>query len=134
MTRRTVQISEAAYQALEVARDAPGYESDFAHVSSLILGNPSAVSKEDVDELLELKKEKLRQEIRYLKVRNLRIEKGLPVGVKAELAVTGGYNPPEESLPANWCNKCRVNLISDTDRQAHAAYGCGPYLVWEAGL
>ncbi len=134
MTRRSIQISEDAYQALEVARAAPSYESDFVYVSSLILGSPISVSKQDVDELLELKKEKLRQEIRYLKVRNLKIEKALPVAVKAALAVSESYNPPEEQSPPNWCKKCRVNMDSDSDRSVHLAYGCGPYMTWEPEL
>lgn len=134
MTRRTVQISEDAYEALEVARGAPGYESDYSYVSKLILGTPASVSKQDVDELLELKKEKLKEEIRYLKVRNLRIEKALPVGVKAALAVSSSYDPPEEMALPNWCKKCRVSLDSDSDRDVHRAFGCTPYMVWEAGL
>jgi hypothetical protein len=69
--------------------------------------------------LKQAKLAKLREETRYLHTRNVRIEKGLPVGVKTELALEQDTAKPERL----WCLNCRVTADTPEEIQAHKSFG-----------
>jgi hypothetical protein len=140
LQEKSVKVNEADYRALAKLAEEDGGISlkDTLHGIILtvtehrLVPSPGQEPMRQLsldDALKEAKLALLKEQTRKLHVYNLRVEKGLPAGVKNVLA-----QEQDTAQAPNWCNKCRVSLETEEEIQAHRANGCGPYLVVEPGL